>query len=265
VQPGDGILFFNFRADRARQLTRAFTQKDFSYFPRPHSAELSGFVSMTPYDATFTTVASAYQKPKVPGTLGEIVSQCGGKQLRIAETEKYAHVTYFFNGGDEKVFNGEKRILIPSPREVKTYDLKPEMSAYAVTEALLKEIDATKYDLVVLNFANPDMVGHTGNIPAAIQAVEAVDKCLEKILKWVLDHNALLILTADHGNCELMRDAAGNPLTSHSLLPVPFAVAGYQGPLQLRKGGKLCDIAPTILDLWGREAPQEMTGKSLIL
>jgi 2,3-bisphosphoglycerate-independent phosphoglycerate mutase len=264
VQDGDGILFYNFRADRARQLTRAFTQSDFSNFPRLKFPVLSGFVSMTPYDAIFRFPA-AYQKAKVPMTLGELVSLSGGKQLRIAETEKYAHVTYFFNGGEERVFEGEKRVLVPSPREVKTYDLKPEMNAVQVTDTLLKELAAQSYDLVVLNFANPDMVGHTGNIPAAIRAVETVDKCLERILKWALGNGAFIVLTADHGNCEMMRDAFGAPLTSHSLLPVPFSIAGYPEKLTLRKGGKLCDIAPTLLALWGKEAPREMTGKSLIV
>jgi 2,3-bisphosphoglycerate-independent phosphoglycerate mutase len=264
MKPGDGVLFFNFRADRARELTRAMTQHDFNFFRREAVPALAGFVCMTPYDDSFGLPA-AYEKAKVLNTLGEIVSKAGWKQLRIAETEKYAHVTYFFNGGEERVFEGEKRILIPSPREVRTYDLKPEMSALELTDALLTELKTGDYQFVVVNFANPDMVGHTGNLRAAIKAVETVDGCLQKIVSWVESHDAFAVITADHGNCEKMQDSSGMPLTSHTLLPVPFIVvdAGSK-QVKLTAGGKLADIAPTMLQLWGLKAPSEMTGRSLI-
>lgn len=260
----DGVIFFNFRADRARQITQALTQEKFSEFKRdlPH---LSGFVCMTPYDSKFALPA-AFEKTKVPMTLGEVISLQEGKQLRIAETEKYAHVTYFFNGGQEQVFPGEKRVLIPSPREVKTYDLKPEMSAEKVTEALLTELNQTQYQFIVLNFANPDMVGHTGNLQAAVRALEIVDSCLEKIVRWVEDNKAFAVITADHGNCEKMRDAEGRTLTSHTTLPVPFLyVDPCQPQAKLAATGKLADIAPTFLKVWDIAAPPEMTGESLIL
>lgn len=264
VKEGDGVIFYNFRADRARQITRAMTSPEFTQFRREIDPALSGFVCMTPYDASFK-LSSAFEKTKVRNTLGEIISALAGKQLRIAETEKYAHVTYFFNGGEEKVFPGEKRILVPSPREVKTYDLKPEMSVYEVTDKLLAELNSDHYTLVVANFANPDMVGHTGNLPAAIRALESVDVCLGKIMAWVESHDAFLVLTADHGNCEMMQDRNGAPLTAHTLLPVPFVVADPKTPKRvLHSDGRLCDIAPTLLTLLGVEIPAEMTGKSLI-
>ncbi len=265
VKDGDGVFFFNFRADRARQLTRAFTQADFEPFVRKDLPTLAGFVMMTPYDAAFA-VPHAYGKPKVENTLGEFVCRQGWKQLRIAETEKYAHVTYFFNGGEERVFDGEKRILVPSPRDVKTYDLKPEMSAESVTDQLLSEVSSAEYRLVVVNYANCDMVGHTGNLRAAIQAVESVDKCLGRVLQWVESNGAFAVITADHGNCEMMQDAKGEPLTSHTLLKVPFIVFDPQHQdLRLKALGRLCDIAPSIIDLWGMPVPAEMTGQSMIV
>jgi len=265
VQDGDGIIFFNFRADRARQITRAITQNEFTHFRREHFSTLSGFVAMTPYDDKMN-LSTAFGKPKVPDTLGEVVSRQGWKQLRIAETEKYAHVTYFFNGGEEKVFDGEKRILVPSPREVKTYDLKPEMAAGQVTELLLKELATGEYKFVVVNFANPDMVGHTGNLSAAIRAVETVDACLGKIVAWVEANDAFALLTADHGNCEKMLDEQGQPFTAHTLLPVPLVLIDPQAKeATIATGGSLCDIAPTLLRLWGLDAPREMTGKNLVL
>lgn len=265
IQEGDGAVFFNFRADRARQLTRAINEKNFEGFKRERQPLLSGFVCMTPYDHTFN-LPVAFEKAKVPLTLGEVVSLEKWKQLRIAETEKYAHVTYFFNGGEEKVFQGEKRVLIPSPREVKTYDLKPEMSALAVTDALLKELETNQYQFAVVNFANPDMVGHTGNLSAAIQAVETVDTCLGRILDWIKKTNSFAVLTADHGNCEKMLDDQGSPLTSHTLLPVPFILIDpLQPQVKLAATGKLSDIAPTLLSLWKIPVPAEMTGKSLIV
>lgn len=264
VHDGDGILFFNFRADRARQLSRAITTADFSFFHRKRVPASLGFVCMTPYDESLK-LPSAYQKTKVKHTLGELISENGGKQLRIAETEKYAHVTYFFNGGDEHVFPGEKRVLVPSPRDVRTYDLKPEMSVYEVTEKLLGELKSEHYSLVVANFANPDMVGHTGNLPAAIKALESVDACLGKIVDWVESNPAFMVLTADHGNCEKMQDDNGVPLTSHTTLPVPFVLVDPKNEqVHLRSHGNLCDIAPTILMVLGVTQPKEMAGKSLI-
>lgn len=269
IQDGDGVIFFNFRADRARQITRALTQVEFSGFSRqPAMRGLAGYVCMTPYDATFKLPA-AFDKPKIQNTLGELVSKLGWTQLRIAETEKYAHVTYFFNGGCETVFPGEKRLLIPSPREVKTYDLKPEMSAYQVTELLLKELSDPGYDFVVVNFANPDMVGHTGNLAAATRAVEAVDQCLGKIVRWVEETKSVCLITADHGNCEMMIDEKGQPMTAHTLLPVPVVLVdplllSKQAEVKLRQNGKLCDLAPTLLDLWKVKQPSEMQGKSLL-
>jgi len=265
MKDGDGVIFFNFRADRAREITRSITQRDFGGFERKSTPLLSGFVCMTPY-ASDLNLPTAYEKPKIPNTLGEIISQKKGKQLRIAETEKYAHVTYFFNGGDEKVFEGEKRVLIPSPKEVRTYDLKPEMSAEGITEKLLEELNTNTYRFVVVNFANPDMVGHTGNLNAAIKAVEKVDPCLKKIFDWVEKNHAFAILTADHGNCEKMQDENGMPLTSHTTLPVPFVVVDPEHPKHaLKSGGSLCDVAPTMLQLWGIEKPVEMTGQSLLV
>lgn len=265
LKDGDGVIFFNFRADRARQITRALTQADFTFFRRESKPALAGFVGMTPYDESLTDVPSAYQKPKVPQTLGEVISRLGGKQLRIAETEKYAHVTYFFNGGDEKVFDGEKRVLIPSPREVRTYDQKPEMSAQQVTDSLLKELETGDYRFVVVNFANPDMVGHTGNLPAAIKAVETVDKCVGRVVQWIEDNGGFGLLTADHGNCEKMVAEDGTPFTAHTTLPVPLIVIEPQRKkLEVRPGGRLCDIAPTMLALWGIPQPVEMTGRSLV-
>lgn len=264
IKDGDGVIFFNFRADRARQITRAMTQTEFTHFRREHYPTLSGFVCMTPYDESFA-LPSAFEKVKIGNTVGEVVSRQGWRQLRIAETEKYAHVTYFFNGGDEKVFPSEKRLLIPSPKEVPTYDLKPEMSAAALTDALMGELNKETYEFVVVNFANPDMVGHTGNFPAAVRAVETVDRALGKIIKWVEDHDAFAVITADHGNCEMMQDANGMPLTSHTLLPVPFILVDpSRKSAALKAGGKLSDIAPTLLDLFGLKKPSEMTGHSLI-
>ena len=265
IADGDAILFFNFRADRARQITRALTQPDFSGFSRTRTPRLSNFVCMTPYDESLKLPA-AYEKAKVPMTLGEVVSIQNWKQLRIAETEKYAHVTYFFNGGNERVFSGEKRVLIPSPREVKTYDLKPEMSAKAVTEKLVEELKTDQYQFAVVNFANPDMVGHTGNLSAAVSALETIDQCLGKIVDWVEQSGSFAILTADHGNCEMMLDSSGQPLTSHTLLPVPFILIDpLHTATKLAATGKLSDIAPTFLKLWQIPIPQEMTGQSLVI
>lgn len=263
VQPGDGVFFFNFRADRARQLTRAFTEAGFDGFHRGDPPLLVGFVTMTRYEADFG-LPVAFPPVRLEKILGEVVSAAGRTQLRIAETEKYAHVTYFFNGGEETAFPGEERKLIPSPREVATYDAKPEMSAPEVTEALLELLAADRFDLVVLNFANMDMVGHTGVMDAAVTACRTVDRCAEQIVADVLARGGALAVTADHGNAEMMRDAAGNVHTAHTLNPVPFVlVDADRNGVSLREG-KLGDIAPTLLELMRLEQPAEMTGRSLL-
>jgi len=259
IGDGDGLFFFNFRADRARQISRAFFEDDFKEFPRPLRPKLSAFASMTRYESTFPLpVASPPQS--LDGFLGEVVSGLGLKQLRLAETEKYAHVTYFLNCGLEDPVPGEERVLIPSPREVATYDLKPEMSARAVTEALLAR--RREFDLCVCNLANLDMVGHTGIIPAVITACETVDECVGRIVEAFLADGGQVFLTADHGNAEEMIDALGNTQTAHSLNPVPLVHIDPRGGRGL-KPGKLGDIAPTILASWGQPKPETMTGASL--
>jgi len=264
IGDGDAIVFFNFRADRARQLTRAIHFTEFPHFRRESFPALCGFVSMTRYDESFR-IPSAFERSRVPNTLGEIVSRNGWKQLRIAETEKYAHVTYFFNGGDERVFEGEKRVLVPSPRDVRTYDLKPEMSASEVSEMLTKELRTGEYRFAVVNFANCDMVGHTGNVPAAVKAVETVDRCLAPLIDWIESQKGFAIVTADHGNCERMLDDSGRPFTAHTLSPVPFLVVDPMSRVASVEDGSLCDVAPTMLALWGEPQPQEMTGRSLVV
>lgn len=263
VRDGDGILFFNFRADRARELTLAFTGEDFSRFPVEHRPRLGGFATMTQYDETFK-LPVLFPPYSLTNLLGEIISRQGMKQLRIAETEKYAHVTYFFNGGRETVYPGEERILIPSPREVATYDEKPQMSAPEVTENLIREIKNGKFGFIVLNLANPDMVGHTGSLPAAILAAETVDQCLQTIVQAVQKKGGTVLITADHGNLEQMVDyKTGQPHTAHTTNPVPFILISKKKYL-LREKGVLADIAPTILEMMGIPQPKEMTGQSLI-
>lgn len=261
IENGDSIIFFNFRADRARELTTALTDKSFSSFKRSRIPELSSFVTMTLYDETFPFPA-AFPPVQLSGILGEVLSKNGLKQLRIAETEKYAHVTYFFNGGDEASFKGEDRVLIPSPRDVATYDLKPEMSAFTVTDEVIKRLDNSEYDFILLNFANPDMVGHTGKMDAAIKACEAIDSCLEKIVKKVQALEGTAIITADHGNCEKMMDM-GEAHTAHTLNLVPFIL--LKKGFKLRDKGILADVAPTVLQLINIAKPEEMTGDSLIV
>ncbi|MEW6715129.1 MAG: 2,3-bisphosphoglycerate-independent phosphoglycerate mutase [Nitrospirota bacterium] len=260
IENCDSVIFFNFRADRARELTTALTDKGFSAFERGERPELSSFTTMTLYDEAFPFPA-AFPPFQLTGILSEVMSRNGLKQLRIAETEKYAHVTYFFNGGDETSFEGEERVLIPSPRDVATYDLKPEMSAFAVTDEVIKRLDNSKYDFILLNFANPDMVGHTGKMDAAIKACEAIDSCLEKIVNKVQALEGTAIITADHGNCEMMTDM-GETHTSHTLNPVPFIL--LKKGLKLREKGILADVAPTVLKLMDIAKPEEMTGESLI-
>ena len=263
VKSEDEIIFFNFRPDRARQLTRAFVDKDFGKFDRPFVLAPCDFVCMTQYDATITA-ETAFPPSPIDNTLGEVLAKAGLRQLRLAETEKYAHVTFFFNGGEETPNIGEERILVPSPK-VATYDLQPEMSAYLVTEELLAALDKNIYDVIILNFANPDMVGHTGVFSAAVKAMEAVDKVVGKIVRAVLSLEGIACITSDHGNVEKMKEDDGaGPCTAHTTNKVPFLLVGYQDLKGLRKG-ILADIAPTILDLLGLPKPKEMTGTSLII
>ena len=260
---GDAFIFFNFRSDRAREITRCFTDAAFDGFRRELWPQLASYVCLTSYDDTFG-LPVAFGKDELKNIFAEVISNAGLTQLRIAETEKYAHVTFFFNGGREIPFAGEDRALIPSPKEVATYDLKPEMSAYLVTDELLKRLDQDKYDVIILNFANPDMVGHTGNLQAAVRAVEVVDECVGKLVERVLQKGGSVIITADHGNAELMADEKGGPHTAHtcSLAPVVLVDAARKGE-KLRKG-VLADLAPTMLELLGLPQPPEMTGKSLL-
>jgi len=263
VADGDAIIFFNFRADRAREITRAFTDPDFTEFERPALPRLSEYVCMTQYDELFT-LPMAYPPVHHENILGQVVSEKGLNQLRIAETEKYAHVTYFFNGGEEEPFANEDRCLIPSPRDIPTYDYKPEMSAPAVTAEVLERINSDRYDLIVLNFANMDMVGHTGVLDAAVKACRTVDACAAQIVDRILAKQGTVLITADHGNAEEMVDAAGNPHTAHTLNPVRLILADDKRKSSQLKEGRLADIAPTILDIMGIEQPAEMTGQSLI-
>ena len=260
ITSGDGIIFFNFRPDRARQITRALNDAEFPHFERPASALPVNYVCMTQYDATIDAPV-AYPPEEYNDTLGEVLAKEGKHQLRIAETEKYAHVTFFFNGGVEEPNLNEERILINSPK-VATYDLQPEMSAYDVTEALLAELDKDKFDVVVLNYANPDMVGHTGVLPAAIKAMEAVDECVGKVVDKVLSLGGSVCITADHGNLEKMAEADGTPHTAHTTNIVPFILVNNEE--HKLHSGVLADIAPTMLELLNIEKPAVMTGSSLI-
>ncbi|OHB28285.1 MAG: phosphoglycerate mutase (2,3-diphosphoglycerate-independent) [Desulfuromonadaceae bacterium GWB2_53_15] len=264
VKDGDGFIFFNFRSDRAREITRAVALDGFDGFQRRCWPKLSGYVCMTEYDATFG-LPIAFGSTELTNILGGVLGAAGLKQLRIAETEKYAHVTFFFNGGSEVPFPGEERVLIPSPKEVATYDQKPEMSAYLVTDELLARLDQDVYDVVVLNFANCDMVGHTGIESAAIKAVEAVDACVGRIVAKVLEKKGAALITADHGNAEQLIGENGEPFTAHTTNPVWFVVVDdSRKGAKLRVGGRLADIAPTMLKMLGIEQPQEMTGESLL-
>ena len=263
IKNGDSVIFFNFRPDRAREITRAINDKEFSGFKR-ETLDLT-FVTMTQYDKTLEGVNVAYTPQSLANTLGEYVSSKGLNQLRIAETEKYAHVTFFFNGGVEKENPGEDRKVIPSPK-VATYDLKPEMSAYEVTEELLARLDSDKYDMIILNFANPDMVGHTGIVEAAVKAIEAVDECVGNVVNKVLEMDGCVFITADHGNAETMIDfSTGNPFTAHTTHPVPFAWVSNHTENKKLNPGKLADIAPTMLNQLGLEVPAEMTGENLLV
>lgn len=271
VQDNDGIIFFNFRADRAREMCKAFTEKDFSGFDVSNRPAILDLVTFTEYEHDFD-LPIAFPPITMSNILGEVISREGLRQLRIAETEKYAHVTYFFNGGEEEPFGGEDRILIDSPREVATYDQKPEMSAFAVTDKLIETLKKAKeegqpYDLVVLNFANGDMVGHTGIMDAAVKACEAVDTCLGRIADYLLDEEGTLMITSDHGNAEIMVDPdTGEPYTAHSLNPVPLLLVDNEHrSCKLDSGGALKDLAPTILNLLELPIPTDMEGNNLLL
>ena len=260
IEENDSVIFFNFRPDRARELTRTLVDKDFNEFDTKKMNLF--FVCFTQYDETMPNVKIAFKPESLVNTFGEYISNNGLKQLRIAETEKYAHVTFFFNGGEEKEYEGEDRILVPSPK-VETYDLKPEMSALEVTDKVVDAINSGKYDSIILNYANPDMVGHTGSLEAAVKAVETIDGCVARVVEAIEKQNGILIITADHGNAEQMVDyKTGEPQTAHTTNPVPLILVGLEG-IKLKEG-KLADLAPTMLDIMGLEKPEEMTGESLI-
>ena len=265
IRPGDSVLFFNFRRpDRARQLSRAFLDREFAGFERRLPFEPVNFTTMTQYDETFDAPV-AYPPQTISQTLGQVVSEAGLTQLRIAETEKYAHVTYFFNGGEEIPYPGEERVMIPSPK-VATYDLKPEMSAVEVTDRVVTEIRAGQYDLVIMNYANADMVGHTGQIPATIEAVDIVDKCVGRVTQAMRERGGITCITADHGNAEVMKDPiTGEPQTAHTCNPVPFILVSERHRGMKLRQGILADIAPTVLELARLAIPAEMTGKTLII
>ncbi len=262
IKTDDSVIFFNFRPDRAREITRTFVDDDFDGFARNGGRQKVFYVCMTQYDASMPNVEVAFKPQSLTNTLGEFLANKGLTQLRIAETEKYAHVTFFFNGGREVMFDGEDRILVNSPK-VATYDLQPEMSANEVCDKVCEAIEKGIYDVIILNFANCDMVGHTGFFDAAVKAVETVDSCVGKVRKSTEKMNGVMLLTADHGNADKMLDTDGSPFTAHTTFPVPFAVIGKK--CELREGGKLCDISPTIIKLLELEQPEEMTGESIII
>ena len=261
ISDNDSVIFFNFRPDRAREITRTLVDKEFCEFETKKMNLY--FVCFTRYDDTMPNVKIAFKPTTLENTFGEYISKNGLKQLRIAETEKYAHVTFFFNGGEEKQYEGEDRILVPSPK-VETYDLKPEMSAIEVTDKVVEAINSKKYDVIILNYANPDMVGHTGNLEAAVKAIETIDSCVQRVVEAVESQDGTLLITADHGNAEQMVDAkTGEPHTAHTTNPVPLMLVGMEN-VKL-KSGKLADLAPTMLDIMGLEKPEQMTGESLLV
>ena len=262
IASGDSMIFFNFRPDRAREITRTFVDPDFSGFERRGGKLELFYVCMTQYDASMPNVEVAYKPQSLKNTLGEFLADQGLTQLRIAETEKYAHVTFFFNGGVEVEYKGEDRILVKSPK-VATYDMQPEMSAVPVCDKVVEAIKSGKYDVIILNFANCDMVGHTGIFEAAVKAVETVDECVGRVADATAEMGGVMLLTADHGNADCMIDTDGSPFTAHTTNPVPFAVIGKE--CKLRRGGRLCDISPTIIKLLGLTQPAEMTGESIIV
>ena len=265
IKDGDSVIFFNFRPDRAREITHCFCDNDFTMFDRGPRKKVF-YVCFKDYDPEIPNKEIAFKKVDVTNTFGEWLAAQGMKQARIAETEKYAHVTFFFNGGVEEPNENEDRILVRSPKDVPTYDLKPEMSAYGVLEKLIGAIESDKYDAIVINFANPDMVGHTGVLPAAIKAVEVVDECVGKAIEAVKKAGGVVFICADHGNCEQMINyETGAPHTAHTTNPVPFILVNYDEDYTLAEGGVLADIVPTLIQVMGKEQPVEMTGKSLLL
>ena len=265
VKENDSVIFYNFRPDRAREITRAFCDDKFDGFERKKGFFPTTFVVFTEYDVTIPNKIVAFHKVEINNTFGEFLAKNGLKQLRTAETEKYAHVTFFFNGGIEEPNEGEERLLVKSPK-VATYDLQPEMSAYKVCDGLVDAIKSDKYDVIIVNFANPDMVGHTGIETAAIQAVEAVDECVGRAVAAIQEVDGQMFICADHGNAEQLIDyETGNPFTAHTINPVPFILVNYDENYTLREGGCLADIAPTLIEMMGMTQPEEMTGKSLLI
>ncbi|WP_317855644.1 2,3-bisphosphoglycerate-independent phosphoglycerate mutase [Chakrabartyella piscis] len=265
ISDNDSVIFFNFRPDRAREITRTFCDAEFTGFAREKVAQNLQFVCFTEYDRSITEKAVAFKPQVLSNTLGEYLSSLGKTQLRTAETEKYAHVTFFFNGGVEEPNAGEERWLVPSPK-VATYDMQPEMSAVAVTDGLVKAINSKEFDLIIVNYANPDMVGHTGIIEAAAKAVEAVDGCIGQVMEALVATGANMFICADHGNSDVMVDFESNqPFTAHTTNPVPFVLVNYTDGVGLAENGKLADIAPTLLEMMGIPVPAEMTGKSLLV
>ncbi len=265
VSDGDSVIFFNFRPDRAREMTRIFCADEFNGFDRGNRVQDLVYVCFTEYDVTIPNKIIAFKKVSITNTFGEWLAANGKTQLRIAETEKYAHVTFFFNGGVEAPNENEDRILINSPK-VATYDLQPEMSAYLVCDKMVEAVHSGKYDVIIINFANPDMVGHTGVLEAAIAAVEAVDTCVGRVVDAVKEEDGVILLCADHGNCEMMIDeVTGEPFTAHTTNPVPFILINADPSFSLKEGGKLCDLVPTLIDLMEMEKPAEMTGESLLI
>ncbi len=265
VKDGDSVIFFNFRPDRAREITRAFCDDEFKGFAREKRIDLV-YVCFTDYDDTIANKLVAFKKESITNTFGEFLANNGLTQARIAETEKYAHVTFFFNGGVEEPNQGEDRYLIPSPKEVATYDLKPEMSAYGVCDKLCEAIKSDKYDVIIVNFANPDMVGHTGVEAAAIKAIEAVDECVGRAVEALKEVDGVMFICADHGNAEQLVDyETGAPFTAHTTNPVPFILVNADPSYKLREGGCLADIAPTLIELMGLTQPAEMKGQSLLV
>ncbi|MGN0244171.1 MAG: 2,3-bisphosphoglycerate-independent phosphoglycerate mutase [Lachnospiraceae bacterium] len=265
VKSDDSVVFFNFRPDRAREITRAFCDTDFTGFAREQGKLDLTFVTFTEYDETIENKLVAFHKVPITNTFGEFLAANGKTQLRTAETEKYAHVTFFFNGGNEVPNEGEERLLVKSPA-VATYDLQPEMSAYQVDDGLVNAIKSNKYDVIICNFANPDMVGHTGILDAAVKAIEAIDVCVGKVVDALLEVDGQMFICADHGNAEQLVDyETGVPFTAHTTNPVPFILVNYDRDYTLKEGGCLADIVPTLIEMMGMEQPAEMTGKSLLI